>query len=146
MLVEECHLVPDDKGLMLGDIQLVIRGVYIGESKKAKLSSHFLYHSKKDAISTFSSLLFRLLMQNGQRLSRQVQIVLVKSESVMAGFVPAPASHDAASNAIEDVPSVSIPVLQRIFAPDHCGPKEKQLNSFVLVSGTNGTSSFIWVS
>lgn len=53
---------------------------------------------------------------------------------------------DAASNVIENVLSVAVPLLQSTFTSDHFGPPRKQLNSFVLESGKNVTKSCVWVA
>lgn len=44
------------------------------------------------------------------------------------------AHDDAASNDIEDVPSIAAPVLHSIIASDEFGTTEKQWNSYLLVS------------
>lgn len=64
----------------------------------------------------------------------------------MGGIVPATYYSDAPSNVIEDVPSHADSVLQSIFASDHFGPKGILQNGFMLVSGKNGTSSFIGIA
>lgn len=71
----------------------------------------------------------------------ELGIVIGKLALVKGGLVPTLAHYDAASNILEDVPSVAVRILQRSFAYCHFVPAGKQRNSFVLVFGTKGSKS-----
>ena len=101
-----------------------------------------------DSTDTFLRLLDEyVLVHHSTYDSENVSLTFVQSGFVMGGFVPTLDDYCQGTNTISPHRLETYGMhAQRVFASKAFGPSKKELHSFVLLKGENGTEPVVWVA